>query len=166
MTPEKNGPTIITIKVNAKEIFDKEITTVSLAQLLTEANSTGIPDIKDYCCIKDNQTNTTYVCNGGIGNFTSEIFEDSFVMWKGMLEPNQKSEYGLELDLAIVNRESSNFFDKIIFPGSGTHIIAFTKDHFVKSPDEAYVVLLSVTHKATSVRKTFVLDPILKGLYK
>ncbi len=162
----KNGPTIITIKVNAEKIFGSDITTVSLAHALTENDSSGIPDIKDYCCLKDNQTNTTYECNGDIKNFTSEIFEDSFVMWKGMLEPGQNKDYDLELDLMIINRESSNFFDKVIFPGSGTHIIAFTKDAFSISPDESYVVLLSVTQKVNSVKKTFLLDPILKGIYK
>lgn len=162
----KNGPTIITIKVNAEEIFNSGITTVSLAHALTENDSSGIPDIKDYCCLKDNQTNSTYECNGSIKNFTSEIFEDSFVMWKGILEPGQNSKYGLKLDLMIVNRESSNFFDKVIFPGSERHIIAFTKDEFSKSPDESYVVLLTVTHKVNSVNKTFLLDPILKGIYK
>lgn len=172
---DMSGPTIITIKVDAEGIFTGKVPALSIADQIvsfgsSDSAASGIPDIKDYCCVKDNQDHTSYVCGAAIKTLESKIYPDSHVLWQGALEPGQKSDYTLQLDLCIVDLVSSEYFEKVIYPGSGTHILAFTRETFNELPEEykeSYFILLTVALKSdASSGKTFVLDPILKGIYR
>ncbi len=169
----QNGPTVITIEVKAAELYNAfEHSAPSVISQLanlrsSDIDASGMPDIKDYCCVKDNQEHTAYKCGAAIKTMKSTIHPDSHVLWKGKLDAGSRDAYILRLDLAIIDLESSVFFDRVLFNGNGAHIIAFTNEEFDSSAEEPYLILLTVTpKKGGSGEKTFVLDPILKGIYR
>ncbi len=169
----QNGPTVITIEVKAAELYNSLEAPVPsiLSQLAylrsTDIDASGMPDSKEFCCVKDNQEHPDYICGEAIETMKSSIYPDSHVLWQGKLQAGSMDEYTLSLDLAIIDQESSKFFDKVLFIGNGTHIIAFTNEKFESPGEEPYLILLTITpKKGSSPGKTFVLDPILKGIYK
>lgn len=169
----QNGPTIITIEVKAADLYNAfEHSAPSIISQLaslrsSDTDASGMPDIKEYCCVKDNQENTDNKCGAAIKTMRSAIYPDSHVLWKGKVDAGSQDAYNLRLDLAIIDQESSNFFDRVLFNGDGAHIIAFTNEKFDSPGEEPYLILLTVTpKKGNSGEKTFVLDPILKGIYK
>ena len=169
----QNGPTVITIKVNGADLYNAfKISDPSIISQIAnlrfpENASSGMPDIKEFCCLKDNQDNPDYLCGDAIKTMKSSIYPDSHVLWLGKLDAGSQNDYTLRLDLAVIDRESSRFFDRVLFNGNEAHILAFTNEYFDSSEEEPYLILLTVTpKKGNSGGKTFVLDPILKGIYK
>lgn len=169
----QNGPTVITIEVKAAELYNSLEAPVPsvISQLVylrsSDIDASGMPDIKDFCCVKDNQENTDYKCGAALKTMKSMIYPDSPVLWKGKLDAGSQNDYNLRLDLAIIDQESSVFFDRVLFNGDGAHIVAFTNEKFDSSAEEPYLILLTISpKKGSSGEKTFVLDPILKGIYR